>query len=198
MLRMISAPVRNVLRFPLVQLAIVIGLILWLQTAEDGSVLGQVYSAIDSGVELGVAWLSNAFHFKSFTRSWLSTGLWIAYVYLACLIMLFVLRVMGRSLVELAGRTNAFGLRRMIARERGIAAYRAWLPLERIRPDHIPQDEWERTFAWPPNNQPPYRPLAQRVLLATIFYVVLVLIALVAIQTFTPFPVMSWLGGLLR
>jgi hypothetical protein len=196
MFRMLSAPVRSLLGFPLVQLAIVIGLILWLQSAEDGSVLGQVFNAVDWGVELGVAGLSNAFHFKSFTRSWLSTGLWIAYVYLACLILLFVLRVIWRSIVELAGRTNVFGLRRMIARERGIAAYRAWLPLERIRPRHIPQDEWEQTFAWPPNNQPPYRPLAQRVLLGTMIYIALILIALFLIQTFTPFPVLTWVGTL--
>ena len=35
--------------------------------------------------------------------------------------------------------TSAFGLRNAIARERGIAAYRAWLPFERIRPVNIPQ-----------------------------------------------------------
>ena len=36
-------------------------------------------------------------------------------------------------------RRNMFGLTNVIARQRGIAAYRAWLPLERIRPAHIPQ-----------------------------------------------------------
>jgi hypothetical protein len=29
--------------------------------------------------------------------------------------------------------------RNAIARERGIAAYRAWVPFERIRPDNIPR-----------------------------------------------------------
>jgi len=43
-----------------------------------------------------------------------------------------------------AGGSNLFGLRNAIARERGIAAYRAWVPLERIRPVSIPQEKWER------------------------------------------------------
>ena len=50
-----------------------------------------------------------------------------------------------------------------IARERGIAADRAWVPLERIRPVSIPQEKWEETFAWPANNEPPYPPLTQRI-----------------------------------
>jgi hypothetical protein len=48
-----------------------------------------------------------------------------------------------------------FYLRSAIARKRGITAYRAWVPFERIRPAHIPQEKWEATYAWPPNNGPP-------------------------------------------
>jgi hypothetical protein len=64
-----------------------------------------------------------------------------------------------------------------IARERGIAAYRAWVPLERIRPVSIPQEKWEETFAWPANNEPPYPPLAQRILRWVISYVTVGLVA---------------------
>jgi hypothetical protein len=45
-------------------------------------------------------------------------------------------------MIDLVGWPNAFGLRNAIARERGIAAYRAWLPLERIKSKcdpHIPE-----------------------------------------------------------
>jgi len=35
--------------------------------------------------------------------------------------------------VDLVGWSNAFGLRNAGARERGIAAYRAWVPFERIQ-----------------------------------------------------------------
>jgi hypothetical protein len=67
----------------------------------------------------------------------------IAYVYLAGLVILFIAKVVVRAAVELVARMNAFGLTNAIARERGIAAYRAWLPLERIRPAQIAQEKWE-------------------------------------------------------
>jgi hypothetical protein len=53
-------------------------------------------------------------------------------------------------IVDLIGWSNAFGLRYAIARERGIAAYRAWVPFERIRPTNISQEKWEEEFAGPP------------------------------------------------
>ena len=80
---------------------------------------------------------------------------------------------------------------------RGSAAYRAWVPFERIRPANIPQEKWEEAFAWPANNKPPYLPLAQRILRGAISYVAVVLIAAVLLQVFTPFPVLTWLGKLL-
>jgi hypothetical protein len=100
---------------------------------------------------------------------------------------------MLRAGVDLVGRSNAFWLRSAIARERGIAAYRAWLPLERIRPAHIPQEKWEETFAWPANDKPPYPPLAQRILRTTISYVIVVVGAAILLQLFTGFQVASWL-----
>ena len=110
-----------------------------------------------------VGLLSAVFNVKSFTKSWLTSSFWIAYVYLAFLLILFLVRVTIRGVVDFVGWSNAFGLRNAIARERGIAAYRAWVPFERIRPDNIPQEKWEEAFAWPANNRPPYPPLAHRV-----------------------------------
>jgi hypothetical protein len=101
-------------------------------------------------------------------------------------------------MVDFVGWSNLFGLRNAIARERGIAAYRAWVPFERIRPASIPQEKWEEAFAWPVNNEPPYPPLPQRILRRMISYVVVVLLAAVLLQAFTPFPVLTWLGELTK
>ena len=76
-------------------------------------------------------------------------------------------------------------LRNTIARERGIAAYRAWVPFERIRPVNIPQEKWEETFAWPANNEPPYPPLAQRILRRLISYVAVILVAAVLLRLYS-------------
>ena len=98
-----------------------------------------------------------------------------------------------RAPVELAARVNAFGLRNAIARERGIAAYRAWLPLERIRPGHIPQEKWEERFAWPANNKPPYPPFTQRAVRGVVTFLAVLLIFAGLLQAFTPVPALTWL-----
>jgi hypothetical protein len=118
-------------RFPLFQLAVVVTIILFLQAANDNSTFGQVFHGQDELVDATVKLFSELFQVKSFTRSGLTAGLIIAYVYLACLVLLFLMRVVIRVIVDLIGRSNAFGLRYAIARERGIAAYRAWVPFER-------------------------------------------------------------------
>jgi len=197
-IKLLAAPVRSIVRFPLFQFAVVIALILLLQAADDKSPFGQIFNGLDKLVESTVGMLWAAFNVKSFTKSSLTTGFWIAYVYLACLLILFLVRVTIRAVVDLVGWSNAFGLRNAIARERGIAAYRAWVPFERIRPVNIPQEKWEETFAWPANNKPPYPPLAQRILRAVISYVVVVLVAAVLLQVFTPVPVLTWLGKLTK
>jgi hypothetical protein len=156
MIKLLSAPIRSIVRFPLFQLAVVVAVILLLQAADDTSARGHMFNGLDKLVESTVGLLSAAFNVKSFTKSWLTTGFWIAYVYLAGLLILFLVRVAIRAVVDFVGWSNAFGLRNAIARERGIAAYRAWVPLERIRPVNIPQEKWEETFAWPANNEPPY------------------------------------------
>jgi len=195
MIKLLAAPIRSIVRFPLFQLAVVVALILLLQAADDKSALGQIFNGLDKLVESTVGVLSAIFNLKSFTKSWLTSSFWIGYVYLACLLILFFVSVTIRAVVDFVGWSNAFGLRNAIARERGIAAYRAWVPFERIRPVNISQEKWEETFAWPANNKPPYPPLAQRILRGAISYVAVILVAAVLLQVFTPFPVLTWLAA---
>jgi hypothetical protein len=198
MIKLLAAPIRSIVRFPLFQFAVVVAVILLLQAADDKSTLGQIFNGLDKLVESTVGLLAAVFSLKSFTKSWLTSSFWIAYVYLACLLILLLMRVTIRAVVDFVGWSNAFGLRNAIARERGIAAYRAWVPFERIRPDNIPQEKWEEAFAWPANNKPPYPPLAQRVLRGMISYVAVILIAAVLLQAFTPLPVLTWLAALTK
>lgn len=195
MFKLISAPIRHLVRFPLVQFAVAIALILWLQAADDKSMFGQIFHGLDKLVESTVQMASAVFTVKSFTRSWLTFGFMIAYVYLAGSLALWLLRLLIIAAIDFAGRHNLFYLRSAIARERGIGAYRAWVPLERIRPVEISQREWEEAFAWPPNNMPPYPPLRHRVLRGVLVYAAVILMALLLLQYFTPFPVLTWITG---
>jgi hypothetical protein len=197
-IRLLAAPIRSIVRFPLFQLAVVVTIILFLQAANDNSTFGQVFHALDELVDATVKLFSELFQVKSFTRSGLTAGLMIAYVYLACLVLLFLMRVAIRVLVDLVGWSNAFGLRNAIARERGIAAYRAWVPFERIRPTNISQEKWEEEFAWPANDKPPYPPLARRLLRGLMSYLIVILASAVLLQIFTPFPVLTWLGKVIK
>ena len=198
MIKLLAAPIRSIVRFPLFQLAVVVAVILLLQAADDKSALGQIFNGLDKLVESTVGLLSAVFNLKSFTKSWLTSSFWIAYVYLALLLILFLVRVTIKGVVDFVGWSNAFGLRNAIARERGIAAYRAWVPFERIRPVNIPQEKWEETFAWPADNKPPYPPLAQRILRGLISYVAVILVAAVLLQVLTPFPVLTRLAALTK
>lgn len=198
MIKQITAPIRSLVRFPLFQLAVVVAAILFLQAADNTSAMGQIFNGLDKLVDATVRLFSAVFNVKSFTKSWLTSGFWIAYVYLACLLILSLMRFMIRVAVDLIGRSNAFWLRNTIARERGIAAYRAWVPFEKIRPPHIAQPQWEEAFAWPANNKPPYPPLAQRIVIGAIINVAVVLAIAVALQVLTPFPVLTWLVQLIK
>src|SRR5512140_1730445 len=157
-IRHLTAPIRSLVRFPLFQLAVVVAVILFLQAADETSAFGRVFSGLDKLVDASVQLFAAVFNVRSFTKSWLTSFFWIGYVYVACLLILFLARVVIRKIVDLAGRHNAFWLRNAIARERGIAAYRAWEPFERIRPASVPQPAWEEKFAWPADNKPPYPP----------------------------------------
>jgi hypothetical protein len=183
------------MRFPLVQFAAVIFVIFLLQAADDNSIFGRIFEGLDKLTDETVQWASVAFTVKSFTKSWLTFGFMIAYVYLAFWLMLSICGAVLRYLMDIAGRYNLLWSRDPIARSRGIAAYRAWVPLEKIRPEHISQRDWEEQFAWPPNNRPPYRPLGQRVMRASLAYVFIVLVALAGFQLLTPFHVLSWLAS---
>ena len=194
LIRLIAAPIRSIIRFPLFQLAVVVAIVLFLQAADDRSVFGRLFDSLDAAVSATVALSSELFPVKSFTRSGLTAGLMIGYVYLVCLLLLFLLRLVIRGFIDLIGWSNAFGLRNTIARERGIAAYRAWVPFERIRPKDVPQQQWEATFAWPPGDRPPYPPLAVRLMRGLLSYVIVIGGAAVLLQYFTPFPVLTWLG----
>ena len=63
---------------------------------------------------------------------------------------------------------------------------------------NVPQAKWEETYAWPPNNRPPYPPLAKRVLREIVSYVAVILILAALLQWFTPLPALSWLVRLVR
>ena len=197
MIKLLLAPTRAIVRFPLFQLAIVVALILWLQAADDKSAFGQLFESLDTLVDSTVTLLATAFTVKSFTKSWLVSGFMIAYVYLACLLILFLVRLAIGALVDFVGQRNVLWLRTAIARERGVGAYRAWVPLERIRPTHISQQEWEERFAWPRNNMPPYPSLMHRILRGVLFYAAAIMLAAVLIQLFTPLPVLTWLHRIL-
>ena len=198
MIRLLAAPIRSIVRFPLFQLAVVVAIILYFQAADDNTVAGKIFDGLDKLTDESVELFSQIFTVKSFTRSGLTAGLMIAYVYLVCLVILYLLRIVIRWIVDLIGWGNVFWLRNTIARERGIEAYRAWLPLEKIRPASIPQDQWEATFAWPPNDQPPYPPLAQRIVHGALSYLVVIAGVAILIQFFTPFPVLTWFEKLLQ
>ena len=197
-IKLLAAPIRTIVRFPLFQFVVVVAVILLLQAADDNSVLGQIYYSLDKLVDYTMRSLSAVFNVKSFTKSWLTTGFWIAYVYLVCWLILLLMRLAIIAVMDLIARSNAFWLRNAIARERGIVAYSAWVPFERIRPANIPQREWEERFAWPANNKPPYLPLVQRIVRGVIGYVIVIVGTSAALQVITPFPVLTWLGEILK
>src|SRR5205823_1930773 len=184
-------PIRRIVSFPLFQLLAAIAMILFLQAADSTSVRGEIFSALDLLVDYTVSMCAAIFEVKSFTRSWLTAGFMIAYVYIAGLLIVLLAKAIIGYVVELVARTNAFGLTNSIARERGIAAYRAWLPLERIRPAHIAQEKWEERFAWPADGKPPYPPLTHRVVRAVVTYLGVVVTIAALLQAFTPLPALG-------
>jgi hypothetical protein len=198
LIKLLIAPIRRVVNFPLFQLMAAVAVILLLQAADSRSAFGEIFSALDLLVDLTVRLCASIFEVKSFTKSWLTSGFMIAYVYIAGLLIVFLVKAVIRAAVELVARSNAFGLRNAIARERGIAAYRAWLPLERIRPAHIAREKWEERFAWPADEKPPYPPLTHRVVRAIVTYLAVVLTIAALLQAFTPFPALTWLGKTAR
>jgi hypothetical protein len=195
LIKLLATPVRRLVNFSLVQFCVVIAIIFLLQAAADNSIFGEMFSGLDKLVSATITLVANAMEVKSFTRSLLTFGLMIIYVYIAFLLTLAVVGKVTRKTVDFAGRKNLFGLRNAIARERGIAAYRAWEPFEHIRPREISQSAWEERFAWPADNKPPYPSLWRRVLFETASLVIVVLVIAMLLQVFTPIPALSWLAA---
>jgi hypothetical protein len=162
-IRLIAAPIRRIANSRLFQLAVVLAIILVLDHYSfDYAALHALADGLQKLVAASIALCSQFFRVGILTDPVLQVGLMIGYVYVACLFVFVVLRYMVRKSVDLAGRSNFLWLRNTIARERGIAAYQAWLPLERIRPADCPQDKWEEQFGWPADDKPPYPPLWRR------------------------------------
>jgi hypothetical protein len=200
LIKLLVAPVRRVINFPLFQLITVVLLVVLLEAESDLPVVHQIFRGFEVLVLTSVDRFGSVFHVGSFTQSLLISGFWIAYVYLACLLILYLLRMLVGAVVDRVALSNAW-LRDSIARDRGIEAYRAWEPLERIRPkgkNEVPQPIWEERYAWPAGNKPPYPPLLQRLLWEIVSYVAVILIFSAALQFLTPFPALSWLGRFAR
>jgi hypothetical protein len=47
MIKLLAAPVRSIVRFPLFQLAVVVAVILFLQAGDDKSARGQIFNGVD-------------------------------------------------------------------------------------------------------------------------------------------------------
>lgn len=198
LIRLLTAPFRRLVNFSLFQLLIVIAIIVVLQAQDDNTIGGEIFSGLDRLVSESVNLVSSAFSVKSFTRSWLTFGLMIVYVYVVYLLSLALARRCIRKTADLAGRHNVFWLRNAIAHERGVEAYRAWEPLEKIRPAEVPQDVWEQRFAWPADDRPPYPNVAVRMLYEMASFVLVTLLIAALLQAFTPFPALSWLSAAVR
>ena len=197
-IRMIAAPIRRIAGSHLFQFAVVVTIIVLLDRYSfDYPALLPITDGLHKLVTATVQICSNIFRVGILTDPVLQAALTIAYVYVVCLVIFFVLRFLLRKTIDLIGWSNFLWLRSTIARERGIAAYEAWLPLERIRPDDCPQEQWEEQYAWPADNSPPYPPWPQRALSATVSYVAVFGGAAVLIQLFTPFPVLTWIRQLI-
>jgi hypothetical protein len=198
-IRLVAAPIRYIANSRLVQFAFVLAVILLLDHYSfDYAVLQPIAQGLKNLVTATVALCSDWFRIGILTDPVLQVGLMIAYVYVVCLVVFVLLRLAVRAIIDFVGATNLFWLRSTIAHERGIAAYKAWEPLERIRPKAIPQQQWEETYAWPADNRPPYPPLPQRLARGLLSILIAVVAIAVLLQLFTPFPVLSWLGRLIR
>jgi len=82
-----------------------------------------------------------------------------------------------------------------IARERGIAAYRAWLPLEAHKAGRLPASGMGGRVRLAGEQRAALPPLPQRILHGASLHAVFGGAA-VLLQYFTPFPVLTWLRGL--
>jgi hypothetical protein len=197
--RLLTVPIRRIAESRLFQLAFVVAIVLLLENfSTNHLVLTKVADGLDKLVDTTVQLISDHVHnLRTLTKSMLTDGVMIGYVYIVCLLAFALLQRVLSLMLDLVGRTNFLWLRKTIARERGIAAYRAWLPLERIRPTDYEQAVWEEEFAWPAGGGAPYPPLGTRVVRGAAGYAAVLAGLAVLLQFFTPFPVLSWLEKLI-
>ena len=154
LIKQITAPVRSLVRFPLFQLAIVVALILFLQAADPASVSGRVFTGLDRLVGATVDGFAAVFDVRSFIKSWLTSGFWIGYVYLACLLILLLARLAIAGSSISSGSTTRSGCARQ---SRASAASRPTAPGCRSR------KSGRRTFRSRNGRRPsPGRPAASR------------------------------------
>ena len=106
LIKLLAAPIRSLVRFALFQLAVVVAVITLLQAADDRSAFGQIFNGLDKLVDSTVRLVSAIFNVKSFTKSWLTSGFMIAYVYLACLLILSLVRLTIRAAIDFVGLRN--------------------------------------------------------------------------------------------
>ena len=59
MIKLLAAPVRSIVKFPLFQLAVVVAVILFLQAGDDKSARGQMFNGLDELVESTVGLFSS-------------------------------------------------------------------------------------------------------------------------------------------
>lgn len=198
-IRLLVAPIRRIANSRLFQLFVVMAIILVLENFSDNRAgLSQIADGLDKLVDTTVQLFTDHFiRLRTFTKSLLTDSVMIGYVYVICLAAFALIRYLIRLLIDFTGWSNFLWLRSTIARERGIAAYRAWLPLERIRPTDCPQEQWEQEYAWPADDKPPYPSLARRIMRGTVGYATVFVGAAVLLQFLTPFPVLSWLHQLI-
>jgi hypothetical protein len=195
LIKLLAAPIRRLLNWSVVQFGIVVVIILFLEYQDSNTIGGEIYGWLDALVTASLGLLSRAHEMRSFSRAFLTVGLTIAYAFIVLWVFLEIARRLVRNCVDFAGRHNLFWLRDSIARERGIAAYRAWEPLEHIRPAEIPQVVWEERYAWPANDEPPYPSLWRRIAFEVVSTLLLVVIIIVLLQEFTPIPALSWVAA---
>jgi len=69
-IKLLAAPIKSIVNFPLFQLAVVVAVILFLQAGDDNSARGQMFNGLDKLVESTVRLVAATFNVKSFTRSW--------------------------------------------------------------------------------------------------------------------------------
>ena len=70
LIKLLVAPIRRMVNFPLFQLIAAIAVILLLQAADSRSVFGGIFSALDLLVDFTVRLCAAIFEVKSFTKSW--------------------------------------------------------------------------------------------------------------------------------